>query len=385
MSQTANRYLAFFIAIMIATGLACNAFTEDSAPGNAAAPDEALLAAAVAKVEARLAGGGTTTVGDSGESVEVPVGMDLILEDRLVTLYEKVNPSVVHIVATLGSGSGFVFDNEGHIVTNNHVVADAGEFEVIFVGGERRRGQVVGTDVDSDLAVILVEDLPPGIPPVELGDSGEVQVGQLVATIGNPFGEEGSMSLGIISGLGRSLSSARLGYSLPQVLQTDAPINPGNSGGPLLDLEGRVIGVNTAIRSTTGVNTGVGFAVPVNAVHRIVPALIANGSYVYPYMGIEVPREPLNLASTEELGLPQSTGAYVTGVRPGSPAEEAGLIGRQGPGGDLIIAVDDMTIIEFNDLLGYLVFETEVGQTIALTVLRDGETLVLPLTLGERP
>lgn len=193
------------------------------------------------------------------------------------------------------------------------------------------------------------------------------------------------MSLGIISGLGRSLASQRLGYSLPQVLQTDAPINPGNSGGPLLDMAGRVLGVNSAIRTDTGVNSGVGFAIPVNAVRRIVPALIESGVYIYPYMGIEVPRDPLTLADYEQLGLPRTSGAYITGVRPESPADVAGLIGQPGPGGDLIIAVDGQTVHVFNDLLSYLVFETAVGQTIELTILRDGKEMIIPLTLGERP
>ncbi len=383
MPQFRQRPLLLYLLLLLIPSLACNAFANETptpTPDQTEALDADLLDAAVATVEARFAASAASVANDPGLT-----SLERVLDQKLVAVYEKVNPSVIQIVGALGGGSGFVFDEAGHIVTNNHVVAEAGEFEVIFVTGDRLRGEIIGTDVDSDLAVIKVEALPAGIPPVELGDSSEVHVGQLVVAIGNPFGEEGSMSMGILSGLGRSLVSARLGYSLPQVLQTDAPINPGNSGGPLLDLEGRVIGVNTAIRTTTGVSSGVGFAVPVNAVHRIVPSLIDNGVHVYPYMGIEVPREPLTLGLVEELGLPQSTGAYVTGVRPDSPADLAGLIGRQGPGGDLIIAVDDEPVIEFNDLLSYLVFETEVGQTISLTVLRDGESLVLPLTLGERP
>lgn len=388
MLRTHLRLILFFISMLLLAALACNAVAPQTNPVSPSAtlPPE-LVQAAVATVQAELQ---TAAPAGSEQSPTIILENDTLapavnMEETLVTLYKRVNPAVVHIVSPLGSGSGFVFDSDGHIVTNYHVVVDTTEFEVIFSNSERRTAAVIGSDIDSDLAVIAVEDLPEGISPIELGDSNEIEVGQFVATIGNPFGEQGSMSLGIISGLGRSLASQRLGYSLPQVIQTDAPINPGNSGGPLLDLEGRLLGVNTAIRTTTGVSSGVGFAIPVNAVRRIVPTLIATGVYIYPYMGIEVPGQPLSLADYEALGLPQTSGAYVTGVRPESPAAEAGLIGQQGPGGDLIIAVDGRPVLEFNDLLSYLVFETTVGQTIELTILRNGQEMIIPLTLGERP
>lgn len=371
----------FFFSILIATALACNA-VQTPVPASPSTSEAtipaALLQAAVATIQAELPP--TSPAIDINELIVANN-----VEQTLIDLYKRVNPAVVYIVSPLGSGSGFVYDQDGHIVTNYHVVADANEFEVIFTDGERRRAEVIGSDIDSDLAVIQVDNLPEGIAPVKLGNSNDVSVGQFVTTIGNPFGEQSSMSLGIISGLGRSLASQRLGYSLPQVLQTDAPINPGNSGGPLLDLEGRVLGVNSAIRTNTGVNSGVGFAVPVNAVRRIVPALISSGIYIYPYMGIEVPRDPLSLSDYEQLGLSQTSGAYVTGVRPDSPADVAGLIGQQGPGGDLIIAVDGRPVHQFNDLLSYLVFETAVGQTIELTILRDSQEMTVPLTLGARP
>jgi 2-alkenal reductase len=315
------------------------------------------------------------------------------LEYSLVNVYEQANPSVVFIVVELlGSGSGFVYSEDGYIVTNNHVVADGGSIEVIFANGERRRAETVGLDADSDLAVIKVEDLPEDVDPLPLADPDDLRVGQFVVAIGNPFGEQGSMSMGIVSGLGRSLRSQReraLGntYSLPQVIQTDAPINPGNSGGPLLNLQGEVVGVNSAIATLTGTNSGVGFSIPVAAVRRIVPSLIEEGTYAYPYMGAAFAGE-LTLDAQEELGLPQTRGAYVLSVTPGSPADEAGLIPADsltGQGGDLIVKIDDREITDFEDLNSYLVFHTTVGQTIDITLLRDGDAIVLPLTLGVRP
>jgi 2-alkenal reductase len=200
------------------------------------------------------------------------------------------------------------------------------------------------------------------------------------------------MSLGIISGLGRSLrsqreTSAMTTYSLPEVLQTDAPINPGNSGGPLLNLDGQVIGVNAAIASSTGTNSGVGFAIPVAAVRQVVPSLIKEGEYVYPYLGASFDSE-ISLDELEVYGLSQTQGAYVVGLTSSGPADDAGLIAanrQTGRGGDLIVALDGNPIVDFGDLNSYLVFHTQVGRTIEVTVLRDGERITLPLTLGARP
>jgi len=327
----------------------------------------------------------------------LPLAVDQSLQDQLIDIYRRINPSVVHIFVfdeiedtslPLGTGSGFVFDDQGYIVTNNHVVTEGESFEVVFANGMRRKAELVGADVDSDLGVIKVDDLPEGIEPAGLGDSHDLSVGQFVIAIGNPFGEAGSMSVGIVSGLGRTLDSQRIAegggrYSLPEVIQTDAAINPGNSGGPLLDLHGDVIGVNSAISTRTGTNSGVGFSIPVNAVKQIVPRLISDGGYIYPYMGIRM--LTLNLELQEQLELPQATGAYVTEVTEDSPAVDAGLIGANGPGGDLIIAVDGRAVLSSDDLIAYLVFQSEVGQVIELTVIRDGEEVLIPLTLGERP
>jgi 2-alkenal reductase len=237
--------------------------------------------------------------------------------------------------------------------------------------------------------------MPAGVQPLILGDSDNVRVGQFVVAIGNPFAEAGSLSLGIVSGLGRTLTSDRIAegggrYSLPQVIQTDAAINPGNSGGPLLNLAGEVVGVNSAISTSTGTNSGVGFSIPVNAVRRIIPALIADGAYQYTYMGVRM--SALDLATQAALGLPQVTGAYVTDVTSDSPAAAAGLrpsgvtnLNELLPGGDLIIAADGRPIGNPDELISFLVFNTEVGQTITLTLIRDGQQLDVPLTLGQRP
>jgi S1-C subfamily serine protease len=323
------------------------------------------------------------------------------LEATLTALYRKANPSVVYILVgsggpglgmSGGSGTGWVYSADGKIVTNNHVVAAGSYYEIVFPNGDRMEGELIGSDPDSDLAVLQVAGLPEGVAPLPLGDSDAISVGEFAVAIGSPFGEQSSMSMGIISGLDRSLPSQRTAmsgstYSLPQVIQTDAPINPGNSGGPLLNLQGEVIGVNAAIASTTGTNSGVGFSIPVSVVKRVVPSLIEDGEVAYPYMGVSFDGE-ITLRDMEVYGIPQTRGAYVIAVSPDSPAAEAGLVGADpetGRGGDLITEIDGRAIDTFADLNGYLVLEAQVGQTINLTVIRDGETITVPLTLGARP
>ena len=390
--------LFLFIVILALSALACQALSIDPSATIPQTPSrQELVDQAVATVMAQIpqaTGMPSVTTGQTA-----PLSTDI--ESSLIELYKRVNPAVVHIYVideqsfVLGTGSGFVYDELGHIVTNNHVVTGASGLEVVFPDGTRRSAEVVGTDVDSDLAVIRVDDLPAGVLPIPLGDSDNAQVGQFVVAIGNPFDEAGSLSLGIISGLGRSLSSDRIAegggrYSLPQVIQTDAAINPGNSGGPLLNLAGEVVGVNSAIRTSTGTNSGVGFSIPVNAVRRVAPALIAEGVYHYPYIGIRM--TSLDLASQQAMGLPQAAGAYVIDTTPNSPAQRAGLIASGFndtvgtlPGGDLIIAVDGRPISSPDDLISFLVFNAEVDQTIMLTVIRGGEQIEVPLTLAERP
>jgi S1-C subfamily serine protease len=333
-----------------------------------------------------------------------PVNIDLTnSQETLVDLYEFVNPGVVALRVLSSSsgslGSGFIIDSEGHIVTNYHVVAQQKELEVAFQTGYRTRGQVIGLDPDSDLAVLKVDVPKNELHPLQLGDSDQVKVGQMVIAIGNPFGLEGTMTTGIVSGLGRTVSSQRVTatggtFSVGDVIQTDAAINPGNSGGPLLNLKGEVIGVNESILTgdNSRSNSGVGFAISVNMVKRIVPSLISNGSYNYPYLGI-FSKGDLSLLEQEALDLPQSTGVYITEVEPGGPADLAGIrAGTQNSsipgvpkGGDLIIAVEGKTIYDFNDLIVYITKYKQPGDTISLSVIRGGEQIELSLTLGERP
>ncbi len=344
----------------------------------------------------------TATPGPVVESAPLVV-LDPAAEQQLyIDLYNRVNPAVVAIrVADSAGGeslgSGFVIDAEGHVVTNNHVVEGATEIEVDFSSGLKVRGELLGTDATSDLAVIKVDVPADQLTIVLLGDSDQVQVGERVIAIGNPFGLNGTMTIGIVSGLGRVLESSVTApgggsFSAPDIIQTDAAINPGNSGGPLLNLSGEVIGVNKAIESQTGVNSGVGFSIASNTIKRIAPALISDGKFTYPYLGIGS-RDDLTLAEIEALSLSQTTGAYVTQVTAGGPADAAGLRAGDRPtsiqglsaGGDLIIAIDGHEVRTFPDLLSYLVNQTSVGQTVTLTILRDGEQQDVAVTLGARP
>jgi len=316
-------------------------------------------------------------------------------EQLLVELYERVSPSVVHIAVTTrssgGAGSGFVWDAEGHIVTNNHVVEGARRIVVSFADDSTAEAELVGADADSDLAVIKV-DVPAGrLHPVELGDSDALRVGQRAIAIGNPFGFEQTMTAGIVSALGRVVRQEN-GFSLPQLIQTDAAINPGNSGGPLLDSHGRVIGVTTLIFSNSGANAGVGFAVPVDTVKRVAPPLVATGRYADPWLGIQGTSITPLLA--EELDLPVEQGVLVQTVVEGGPADKAGLRGGDQQvrfegmlmttDGDIIVAIDDAAVQEMDDLIVYLANKS-VGQRVTLTVLRDGRRQRIQVTLGERP
>ncbi len=333
----------------------------------------------------------------------IPAGLDEE-EQRLIAVYQKVLPSVVNIdvegveASIFGSGSGFIYDAQGHIVTNNHVVEVAREIWVTFYDGTVARARVVGRDVYSDLAVIRVEAPPELLRPAELGDSDTLRVGQKVVAIGNPFGLRGTMTLGVISALGRALETPTR-FQIPDVIQTDAAINPGNSGGPLVDLQGRVIGVNSAIRTdpTVGsVNVGIGFAIPVNTVKRVVPQLIREGRARYPYLGI-TSTGAISLAELRARGydVPTTRGVLIQEVPPDGPAARAGLRGgtrevqvrgvRIRLGGDIITAIEGHPVASFDDLVSYLVNHTEVGQTVTLTILRDGREQQVRVTLGERP
>lgn len=411
-----------------------------------------------------LTGGGeTTTQVETGivpaVDVQAPVvqrvpdtavATDVVTEQTYVNIYKQANPGVVNIqvvssgsatvyqlpegqipdipehedipeefrdffenlpegqnrpqIPSYGQGSGFVYDKEGHIITNNHVVAGATKITVIFADGTEAAATVVGTDPGSDLAVIKVDVAADRLFPLSIGSSDTLEVGQLVATIGNPYGLAGSMSTGIVSGLGRALPGATAPggarFNIPNIIQTDAVINPGNSGGPLLNLAGEVIGVNTAIQtdptslSLTPSFNGVGYAVPANIVTRVAPQLIETGSVQTAWLGISGSQLSGDVAVAMGLDASQR-GVLVQEVLTGGPAAKAGLRGSSGTtqidgfdvfiGGDVIVKIDDQPVNQFDDLLGYIVTRASVGQTVTLQVIRDGELVDVSLTLEARP
>ncbi len=290
-----------------------------------------------------------------------------------------------------GQGSGWIYDDQGHIVTNNHVVEGAQRVTVIFYDGTWADAEVVATDPQADLAVLHVEP-GNGFPwrPLVLADPESVRVGDSVIAIGNPFGLASTMTTGIVSALGRSFPVGGFGdsrYTLPDVIQTDAAINPGNSGGPLVNLAGELVGVNFAIESTTRSNTGVGFAIPSSIVERVVPALVAEGRFAYPYLGLSGTSVTPSLARQLDLENTQ-LGAYVATVIPGGPADEAGLIGADpdtGEGGDLIISFNGEPIHSFDDMVAELITTSEPGQTVTLGIIRNGAETTVDVTIGRRP
>jgi 2-alkenal reductase len=335
----------------------------------------------------------------------------------LEAIYQKVNPSVVTVYnisssggsrfsgsadIPQGEGSGFVWDTQGHIITNDHVVRGADKLQVVFSDGTQVDAKLLGTDPNGDIAVIQVDpSLSPALVPVEQGNSSQVKVGEMAIAIGNPFGLQGTMTRGIVSAVGRTIPAVT-SFSIPEAIQTDAAINPGNSGGPLLNVTGQVIGVNDQIQSQSGSNSGVGFAIPMIIVQRIAPAIIQSGRYQHSYLGIQ--GGTYSKAWAQALGLPaDAKGAYVMDVVSGGPAANAGLqggsqdttialgAGQSGvvylqSGGDLITAVDGHPITKMDDLLIYLEENTSPGQTAKFTVLRNGgQQATISVTLGARP
>ncbi len=327
----------------------------------------------------------------------------LDIEEELITnLYERVSPSVVHIKATVvtmdfffgpmpseGTGSGFIFDALGHIVTNHHVIEGANAVEVEFSDDTRAAATIIGFDPANDLAVLRVETLPPEARPLPLGDSALLRVGQRAIAIGNPFGLARTLTTGVISALGRPLQISQDDYIF-DVIQTDAAINPGNSGGPLLDSRGRVIGVNTAVRQGA---EGIGFAVPVNAVKQIVPVLIDEGVYRHPWLGLLGYTITPSLARA--LDLPVERGILVAQLYRQGPAVPAGIRGgtrqvRIGNqilliGGDILTAIDGVSLRDWNSLQEYLQTRTKVGDVVTLAVIREGVELEIDLTLAAQP
>ncbi|HLA42188.1 MAG TPA: trypsin-like peptidase domain-containing protein [Aggregatilineales bacterium] len=349
--------------------------------------------------------GSLSIVNAADNTILVPYHTISQEELELPDLYDLASDSVVFIeiraeedlsagfLPTGGLGTGFVYDTEGHIITNNHVIEDASLIDVTFFDGLMAHAEVVGIDPDSDIAVIKVDVPTEFLHPVVMGDSGQLRVGEDVVAIGNPFGQSWTMTTGIVSALGRS-NRAITGFSIAQMIQTDAAINPGNSGGPLLNRQGQVIGMNTMIFSEEGVSSGVGFAVPVNTIKRVVPELIQNGSVQYTWIGIS--GGDITLDVIDLMGLdPGVRGVLISRISSGSPAEQAGLLessetqrinGRSyAVGGDIITSINGVPIHGIDELIGYLADNTRPGDMVNVTIIRDGAETVIPVTLEARP
>ena len=348
---------------------------------------------------------GSSLLNPHGLAAQTEAGPQQIQSLPIFDIFNKVENSVVQITTSVppitapnpdreqenqtALGSGFVYDENGHIVTNNHVVANARIVDITFIDGNRYTANVTGRDVYSDLAVLkIVENFTQGelAPPLTLGNSSELKVGDQVVAIGNPFGLEGSITTGIVSQTGRLLPLEETGFSVPDAIQTDALINPGNSGGPLLNMKAEVIGVNTA-----GIFPGnIGFAVPSNAVQRIVPVLIEAGNYTHPWLGMT--GGPLTSDIAQREGLERNfKGVIVDTIVKDSPADKAGINGSitnqygERLGGDIITAVDGNPVIRMEDLISHLETEKSIGQNMTLTIYRDGNTLEKQITVGQRP
>jgi serine protease Do len=333
-------------------------------------------------------------------------------KDSVVQVTVRGTPLAFVNNSAFAIGSGFVFDRQGHIVTNNHVIFGGPNVTVTFSNGTIYTAEVVGADMFSDIAVLKVvtkeeetaQGVSKGFIPLQLGNSSMLAIGDEVAAIGNPFGLTGSMTTGVVSGLGRLIpiqttnittTPEARAFSIPNIIQTDAAINPGNSGGPLLNMNGEVVGLNTAILSSGQFFSGIGFSIPSDTLRIIVPALIANGTYLHPWVGvggIDITPE-IALA----LGLEEARGFLVTDITPGSPADKSGIRGGDMPitnitgfeelrlGGDIIMNVDDQRVNKTDDLLSYIETNKQVGDTVTMTILRDGNLIEIDLVLGSRP
>ena len=368
----------------------------------------------------------STTTNTAPTAITGGTGLLSAYESTLESIYTTVSPQVVNIMvltpASANSlqnfpgfnnnpqsqtpqyssalGSGFIWDTKGDIVTNNHVVDGATKIEVTFSDGSTVPATIVGQDPYSDLAVIKVDVSASKLIPVTMADSTQLKVGEIAIAIGNPYGFEGSMTVGTVSGLGRELPTSQVdqasgaSYSIPDVIQTDAAVNPGNSGGVLVNDLGQVIGVTSALESSSGSSSGIGFAIPAEIVSKVVPSLISSGKYEHPYLGISGTDMTPDIA--QAMKLPAGTrGALVEQVSAGGPAANAGLQasatdvtinGVQGTvGGDIITAIDGQTINSMSDIIAYLAIHTQVGQTVTLTIMRNGQTQTVQVTLGNRP
>ena len=332
-----------------------------------------------------------------GEQTPIRTNKDLSLTE----IFERSEAGVVRVnvikseqIAGLnGVGSGFVFDQSGHVITNHHVIDNSEKIVVTFLDGSSYNANIVGSDPFTDIAVIKVDAEPYLLHPLPVGDSSNLKVGMRVVAIGNPFGLSGSMTAGIVSQLGRLLPSQDTGFSIPDVIQTDAAINPGNSGGPLLNIKGEVVGINTAIQSAIGEFTGIGFAIPSKTVSKIAPQLIEEGEYHHPWVGIS--GRDINPDLAKILNLKDAKGFLIVTVVEGSPADKAGLIGSSKTkeidgvtyqvGGDVILSVDGKPVRKIDDILIHLQREKSVGDEMVLEILRDSRITNFVILLEERP
>jgi S1-C subfamily serine protease len=415
-------FIALLVVAALLVGAGVTKFTESGVRSLAAAPLAGLERPANAAVAPAASSRINVTnqlpaapaqVAAQPVTINIQPGADA--ESQILeAVYTKVNPSVVQVVNLArssgrlssagalpqGEGSGFVWDTQGYIVTNDHVVDGADKLQVFFYDGTQADATLVATDPGGDIAVIKVDPNVATLVPVDQGNMADVKVGEMAIAIGNPFGFQGTMTRGIVSAIGRTIPSQTT-FNIPKAIQTDASINPGNSGGPLLNSSGQVIGVNDQIQSSNGSSSGVGFAIPISIVQRIVPALLKGGQYQHSYLGIS--GGTYSKAWAQALGLPANAkGVYLMDVAQGSPAATAGLqggsrdtsvllgSGRSGltylqSGGDLITAVDGQPLSKIDDLLVYLEEHTSPGQTVKLTVLRNGQSQTIDARLTARP
>lgn len=398
MNVRSSRYLILIAAAMVllVAGTGCNALS--------------LLAWAPPSAGAEM----TQSPEVAPPVVESTINVDdavNALQSQIIEVYQMTAPAVVNItnrgyvydrfmgaIPQEGTGSGFVYDNEGHIVTNYHVVENAEQLTVTFADGQTYDAQIVGSDATNDLAVIRIDGNAELPDPLVLGDSDSLQVGEFVLAIGNPFGLEQTLTTGVVSALGRVIQSPEDNRFIGEAIQTDAAINPGNSGGPLLDLSGRVIGVNSQIISPSGASSGIGFAVSASTVGRVVPQLISNGKYAHPWLGVQLlSLTSANVSALKEAGVGVSvdSGVLVLETVAGGPADKAGIQGGsrvvrvgnyQVPvEGDIITAIDGQALASSQDLTVYLETETTVGKSVELSIVRNGEQQVVQVVLGEQP
>ena len=402
-----HRWLAFLIALVAVVALtACtSAVSSDDNDSGAIVTSGSgggQGGATLVDVDAAGTEPGSASAEAQGKSVEV-LSADAIVaaqEEVVNRIYETALPSVVQIRVTReigeesGSGTGFIWDEERRIVNNHHVIDGADRITVIFSDRTEMDAKLLGSDPDSDLAVLQIDVSGAATQPVPLADSDAVKVGQMAAAIGNPFGQEFTITTGIISAVGRTIRSGNGAFSVPKVLQTDAPINPGNSGGPLLDRQGRVVGVNTQIIGRSGSGAGVGFAVPINAAKRVIPVVINEGAYKYAWLGIS--GSTLSPDVAELMDLPEHTnGILVIAASEDGPAQQADLRGSDRTvesegieypvGGDVIVSINDFPTNEMDELISYLIDKTRPGDEVALEVIRDGERQSIKVNLGTRP